>query len=460
MHYVSTRGAENGALFSDILLGNLAPDGGLFMPEFWPRISAHEIAQFRGESYQEVAYRILARFVGTCFSASELKRDIADAYAPFDREDVAPLVPIGPDLYLVELFHGPTLAFKDIAMRLLGRMFARQLARLGTTATVLAATSGDTGSAAIAALEGLPGVEVFVIHPHGRVSDVQRRQMTTSTEANIHNIAIEGTFDDAQAIVKTCFADHDFAQSLRLTAVNSINFVRIAAQAVYYFTAAAQLDRPPVFVVPSGNFGNAFAGEAAMRMGLPVERIVVATNANDIMARALNAGVYSSGSVQATLSPSMDIQVASNFERALFETSGRDHRWLVGALDEFAVKKVLAIPPQILAALRERYGAKATDDSETLRLMARYHRHSGLFLDPHTAVGVAAAEQLEASGPRIVLATAHPAKFPLAVEKATGEPSPLPPRLADLYDRPERMSVLPNSEAAIRSFIEARLASA
>jgi threonine synthase len=459
MHYLSTRGATEPHSFGSVLLGGLAQDGGLFMPEFWPRIPAGEIAGYAHAPYRDVAYRILERFVGSSFAEADLKSDIAQAYAAFDAADVAPLVEIAPDVYLLELFHGPTLAFKDIAMQLLGRLFARALAKRGGRATILAATSGDTGSAAIAAFGGLPNIDVFVLHPHGRVSEVQRRQMTTATFDNVHNVALEGSFDDAQTIVKMLFADRAFADAAHLTAVNSINFVRIAAQCVYYFTAASKLTKPPIFVVPTGNFGDVFAGEAAMRMGLGIEQLVVATNANDIMARALNDGVYASGEARPTLSPSMDIQVASNFERALFEASGRDAGWVVQAMNEFARRRRLVLPPHIQAALRARYAAFAIDDALTLATIKKVHGDTGRFLDPHTAVGVAAAGKV-ASGPDVpvvVLGTAHPAKFPEALKQATGIFAPLPGRLQALYENSERVDVLPNDGAAVRSYIEARL---
>jgi threonine synthase len=460
MRYISTRGRTPPQSFEDVLLAGLASDGGLFLPEAWPQIGADEIAGFAGAPYADAAFRILSRFAEESFSAAELKEDIDAAYASFDEPSIAPLVEIGPSLFLLELFHGPTLAFKDIAMQVLGRLFARALGKRGAKATVVAATSGDTGSAAIAALGGLPNIELFVIHPKGRVSEVQRRQMTTDDHANVHNIALEGSFDDAQAIVKDLFADTEFAQRVHLTAVNSINFVRIAAQCVYYFTAAAQLRAAPVFVVPTGNFGDVFAGEAAMRMGLGIEKLVVATNANDILARALNEGIYAAGTAQATLSPSMDIQVASNFERALFEASDRDAIWTGQAMGEFARTRSLAIPGPVLANLRNRYEAQRCDDAETLAMMALTHTRTGRLVDPHTAVGLVAAAKIapEARGPVVVLSTAHPAKFPESVARATRISPPLPPRLKGLYEGEERVSVLPHDGARVRAFIEARLA--
>jgi threonine synthase len=459
MHYLSTRGATEPHSFGNVLLGGLARDGGLFIPEVWPRLPADEIASYAKLSYQDVAFGILSRFVGASFAEDDLKANIAAAYATFDAPDIAPLVEIARGLYLLELFHGPTLAFKDIAMQLLARLFARALTKRGGRATILAATSGDTGSAAITAFGDLPNIDVFVLHPKGRVSEVQRRQMTTAPFANVHNIALEGSFDDAQAIVKGLFADRAFASRAHLTAVNSINFVRIAAQCVYYFTAAAKLGVPPVFVVPTGNFGDVFAGEAAMHMGLGIEDLVVATNSNDIMARALNEGIYAAGSARPTLSPSMDIQVASNFERALFEASGRDAIWVAQAMDTFARERRLALPPAIVTALRARYSASSVSDAETLATIKQVHAGSGRLIDPHTAVGVAAARRMKAGEdiPVVVLSTAHPAKFPEALVQATGISCPLPERLSALYENEERASVLPCQGAAVQSFIETRL---
>ena len=448
MRYVSTRGASPPRGFLDVLLAGPARDGGLFMPEAWPRF---EVSAFAGKPYAEAAYAVLKPFVGGEFSDEELKADLDAAYADFDRAEIAPLVRMGPDTFLLELFHGPTLAFKDIALQSIGRLFARALQKRGGRATVLVATSGDTGSAAIAALGGLPNIEVFVIHPRGRVSEVQRLQMTTAPHANVHNVALEGTFDDAQSIVKTLFADAAFAERTHLAAVNSINFVRIAAQSVYYSTALAALGREAAFVVPTGNFGDVFAGEAARRMGLPVGKLIVATNRNDIVARALNEGVYAPGAARPTLSPSMDIQVASNFERALFEASGRDADWVRAAMAAFAESSSLILPPPVLAELRALYEARSIGDAETLETIARVHRETGRFIDPHTAVAVAAAPS---GGPTVILSTAHPAKFPEAVRRATGEMPPLPPRLKGLYEGVERVTTLANDPALIRAFIE------
>ncbi|MBW8709163.1 MAG: threonine synthase [Alphaproteobacteria bacterium] len=463
MQFISTRGQAPRASFSDVLLAGLAPDGGLYLPESWPLFSAAEIAGFAGKSYQTVAYEILSRFAGESFTDAELKADIQAAYAGFETPAIAPLRPIAPSSnggqYLLELFHGPTFAFKDIALQILGRLFARALNRRGGKVTIVAATSGDTGSAAIAALGGLANIEVFVLHPRGRVSDVQRRQMTTSGHANVHNIALEGSFDDAQGLVKDLFAQTEFAKAIGLTAVNSINFARIAAQAVYYFTATAALGKPATFVVPTGNFGDIFAGEAAMRMGLNVARLVIATNANDIMARALNDGVYASGVSHATLSPSMDIQVASNFERALFEACGRDGEWVAGAMSDFAKTRKLVLPALVLQALRARYSAYACNDDDTIATIKAVAAETGQVIDPHTAVAMHAARRIPASAtPTVILSTAHAAKFPDAVARAIGRNPAMPQGLKKVMDLPEKLDILPNDLTLLRQFISSRLA--
>jgi threonine synthase len=468
VNFISTRGDAPAASFADVLLAGLAPDGGLYLPEHWPQFAPDDVAAFKDIAWNEAAFRVLSRFAGDSFSDNDLREAIAAAYAGFDAAGVAPLVPLADGQYLLELFHGPTLAFKDVALQILGQLFARALARKGGRATIVAATSGDTGSAAIAALGGLPNIDVFVMHPKGRVSDVQRLQMTTSAHANVHNIALEGSFDDAQAIVKALFADTDFARKVSLTAVNSINFARIAAQSIYYFTAAAQLEQPAVFIVPTGNFGDIFAGEAAQRMGLPIARLVIATNTNDILVRALESGVYAPGPAHATLSPSMDIQLASNFERALFEASGRDAGWVSAAMAAFARDHRLGLPPAILDALRARYSAFAFDDETTLATIKAVQAETGRLIDPHTAVAASAARGL-ASGlapdlaktgsAAVVLSTAHPAKFPDAVIRATGQAPPIPPALAGLDAMPERMEILPSDTGVIKRFILGRILS-
>ncbi|MBA2589611.1 MAG: threonine synthase [Alphaproteobacteria bacterium] len=463
MQFISTRGQAPRASFSDVLLAGLAPDGGLYLPESWPQFSAAEIAAFAGQPYQAVAYEVLSRFAGESFTQDELKADIEAAYAGFESPAIAPLRAIAPSSngsqYLLELFHGPTFAFKDIALQILGRLFTRALGVRGGKVTIVAATSGDTGSAAIAALGGLPNIEVFVLHPKGRVSEVQRRQMTTSLHANVHNVALEGSFDDAQGLVKDLFAQSEFARAIGLTAVNSINFARIAAQAVYYFTATAALGKPATFVVPTGNFGDVFAGEAAMRMGLNVARLVIATNANDIMARALNDGVYESGASHATLSPSMDIQVASNFERALFEASGRDGDWVAAAMSDFARTRKLVLPQPVLKELRARYSAYACNDADTVAAIKAVAAEAGQVIDPHTAVAVHAARRIPASAtPTVILSTAHAAKFPDAVARAIGRDPDMPESLKKVMDLPEKLDILPNDLTLLRQFISSRLA--
>jgi threonine synthase len=460
MQFISTRGSAPPSSFSDVLLAGLAPDGGLYLPQSWPQLTAEEIASFKSMRYQDVAFQILSRFTQGSFSDAELRAAITSAYADFDAPDIAPLSEIGEGRYLLELFHGPTLAFKDIALQVLGQLFSRALARRGGRATIVAATSGDTGSAAIAALGGLPNIDVFVLHPKGRVSEVQRRQMSTSPHANVRNVALEGSFDDAQSLVKALFAQSEFAARIGLTAVNSINFVRIAAQAVYYFTATAALGKPATFVVPTGNFGDIFAGEAAMRMGLPIARLVIATNANDIMARALNTGVYQSGAAHHTLSPSMDIQVASNFERALFEASGRDADWTAAAMDDFANTRRLELPQPVLDQLRSRYSAYACDDAATIATIKSVASETGQVIDPHTAVAVHAAKRIPASAtPTVILSTAHPAKFPEAVNRAIGRNPTMPQGLQKVMDLPERLEILPNDLTLLRQFISSRLVS-
>jgi threonine synthase len=458
MQFLSTRGMSPPTSFSDVLLAGLAPDGGLYLPQSWPQVTA----SFADMRYQDAAVHILSEFTRGSFSDAELRAAIDAAYAGFDAPAIAPLAEIGEDRYLLELFHGPTLAFKDIALQVLGQLFSRALTKRGGRATIVAATSGDTGSAAIAALGGLPNIDVFVMHPKGRVSDVQRLQMTTSPHANVHNIALNGSFDDAQSIVKALFADKQFAGDISLTAVNSINFARIAAQCVYYFTATASLGKPTAFVVPTGNFGDIFAGEAASRMGLDVARLVIATNANDIMARALNEGVYASGASHATLSPSMDIQVASNFERALFEASGRDADWTAAAMSDFARTRKLELPAPVLAELRARYSAFASNDDETRAAIKAVYKLTGRIIDPHTAVGVAAAMKMahqdqKPLSPVVILSTAHPAKFPQAVQEAIGALPPEPDRLSGLKNLPERLDILDNDPVLIKRFISSRL---
>jgi len=460
--HVSTRGEAPAISFTDALLAGLARDGGLYVPECWPALSRDAIAAFAGSRYAEVAKAVMGALVDGEIAAPDLARMIAAAYAPFRHPSVAPLVQIGDNLFVLELFHGPTLAFKDVAMRLLAQLMDHALKARGGRATIVGATSGDTGSAAVDAFTGLDQVDVFILYPHGRVSDVQRRQTTTVDAANVQAIAVDGTFDDCQALVKAMFNHAGFRDALQLSGVNSINWARIAAQTVYYFTAAVALGaphRPVSFSVPTGNFGDVLAGFVAKRMGLPVERLMVATNANDILDRALTSGRYEIRGVTPTTSPSMDIQVSSNFERLLFEANDRDAAAVRGLMAGLSQSRSFAIAPEPLARIRRDFASAAVDEETVAQEMRRTYGAAGYLLDPHTAVGVHAGRALIDDDPRtpvIALSTAHPAKFPDAVERATGVRPALPPHLAELMDRPERFARLANDQAAVERFIRER----
>jgi threonine synthase len=466
VHYVSTRGAAPSLGFADVLLAGLARDGGLYTPLTPPRWTADEIRGLRGLDYAEAAIRIMAPYIDGDFSRADLKAITHDAYAGFRHAARAPLNQIDDNLFALELFHGPTLAFKDFAMQWLGRAMNLALSQRGARATILGATSGDTGAAAIEAFAGQSQTEVFILYPHGRVSDVQRRQMTTVDRPNVHALAIEGTFDDCQGIVKALFGDLPFRDALGLTGVNSINWARILAQIVYYFTAAVSLgapDRVVSFAVPSGNFGDILAGYYAKRMGLPIERLIIATNENDILARTLASGQYEAKGVTPTQSPSMDIEVSSNFERLLFEVYGQDPAPIRELMGDFASAGRFAIDPTPLAAIRADFDAFRVDEASCSAEMGRVYRESRIVLDPHSAVGVRAARQaLEAdpATPVIALGTAHPAKFPDAVERATGVRPALPPHLALLMERKEDFVVLRNDRAAIANFIRGKVRAA
>ncbi|MFL5079781.1 MAG: threonine synthase, partial [Microvirga sp.] len=455
MLHVSTRGEAPAISFTDALLAGLARDGGLYVPERWPALSRDAIAAFAGSRYAEVAKAVMGALVDGEIAAPDLGRMIAAAYAPFRHPSVAPLVQIGDNLFVLELFHGPTLAFKDVAMRLLAQLMDHALKARGGRATIVGATSGDTGSAAVDAFTGLDQVDVFILFPHGRVSDVQRRQMTTVDAANVQAIAVDGTFDDCQALVKAMFNHAGFRDALQLSGVNSINWARIAAQTVYYFTAAVALGgphRPVSFSVPTGNFGDVLAGFVAKRMGLPIERLMVATNANDILDRALASGRYEIRGVTPTTSPSMDIQVSSNFERLLFEANDRDAAAVRGLMAGLSQSRSFAIAPEPLARIRRDFASTAVDEETVAQEMRRTYGEAGYLLDPHTAVGVHAGRALIDDDPRtpvIALSTAHPAKFPDAVWRATGVRPELPPHLAELMDRPERFARLANDQAAV-----------
>jgi threonine synthase len=458
MKYVSTRGDAPRLGFEDVTLAGLAADGGLYVPESWPHFSPSEIAALRGLSYADTAVAVMRPFIGGAIDDADLKALCEAAYGRFSHAAVTPLKQLDHQLWLLELFHGPTLAFKDVALQLLGLLFERFLAKRDTHLTVIGATSGDTGSAAIDALAGRAKVDIFMLHPLGRVSDVQRRQMTTVLAPNVHNIAIEGSFDDAQALVKAMFADRDFAGRFNLSAVNSINWARLMAQIVYYFYAAVRLgapDREVAFSVPTGNFGDVFAGYVAAKMGLPVAKLIVATNVNDILHRALSAGDYSVGTVSPTAAPSMDIQVSSNFERLLFDLHKRDGAALSASMRGFEATKRFELP-QTMRDEAAKLFASARIDADAMQLAMRWAcDRAGEVIDPHTAIGLAAAQtaNLPADVPIVTLATAHPAKFADAVERATGIRPSLPARVGGLFDRTERYATLPAEINAIEAFV-------
>lgn len=460
MEYVSTRGLAPALRFRDVLMVGLARDGGLYVPAFWPELSAETIAGFAGRPYAEVAFEVVRPFVDGDIADHNLKEMCRAAYAGFRHDAVAPLTRVGPDRYVLELFHGPTLAFKDIAMQLLARLMDDVLASRGDRITVVGATSGDTGAAAIEAFRGRDNVDVFILFPQGRISPIQQRQMTTTGAANVHPIAIKGTFDDCQALLKAMFGNQDFRERTRLAAVNSINWARILGQIAYYFTAAVAVGaprRPVSFTVPTGNFGDIFAGYAAKRMGLPIETLVIATNVNDILARTIATGRYDVRGVTATSSPSMDIQVSSNFERLLFEAYGRDGAAVRALMESLAKTGAFDIAPAALAAIRANFAAGRADEAETAATIASTYKESGFLADPHTAVGLCVARQFAEPGvPMVTLATAHPAKFPEAVRAAAGVAAELPPGLAAILNREEHYVTLANDRRAVEDHIAAR----
>ena len=462
MLHVSTRGEAPALSFADALLTGLARDGGLYVPQTWSSLTSEAIQGFAGKPYAEVAKAVLGPLVDGDIPQAALGRMLEEAYASFRHAAVCPLTQVGDNLFVLELFHGPTLAFKDVAMQLLGRLMDHVLKERGARATIVGATSGDTGSAAVEAFKGLDQVDIFILYPHGRVSDVQRRQMTTVASPNVHALAVEGTFDDCQSVVKGMFNHARFRDELQLSGVNSINWARVAAQAVYYFTAAVTLGsphRPVSFSVPTGNFGDILAGWVAKRMGLPIERLMIGTNANDILARTLASGSYEIRGVQPTASPSMDIQISSNFERLLFDAYGRDAAAIRRLMANLAQSRSFTIAEGPLARIREEFSARAVDEANVAEEMAETYRTTGYVLDPHSAVGTRAGRALLKDRPEVpvvALSTAHPAKFPDAVERATGIRPALPPHMADLMERKESFSVLPNDQAAIERFIRER----
>jgi len=459
MQYVSTRGSAPALDFEGATLAGLASDGGLYVPAEWPTFTRDEIAAMRGLPYADLAARVMQPFVGDCLAPERLQELCEQAYGRFAHAAVTPLVQLDEGNWLLELFHGPTLAFKDVALQLLGLLFEEFLARRDERLTIVGATSGDTGSAAIDAVAGRERIDIFMLHPKGRVSEVQRRQMTTVKAPNVHNVAIDGSFDDAQAMVKRMFGDEGMTGRFRIAAVNSINWARLMAQVVYYFAASFQLgapERPVSFSVPTGNFGDVFAGYVAAQMGLPIASLIVATNVNDILHRALSTGDYSAGSVTPTAAPSMDIQVSSNFERLLFDVGGRDGQALAEQMRGFEASKAMRLTNAQREGAMGLFTSVRADADDTMRAMRwAFEACDGEVIDPHTAIGLHAAQHTwRLQGvPVVTLATAHPAKFPDAVERATGLRPSLPARIGDLFERDERCVELPGDYAAVAAYV-------
>ena len=456
MRYVSTRGQAPVLPFEEAMLTGLARDGGLYLPETVPQMTADQIAALAGLSYEEAAFRVMRPFVGDAFTDDAFRAIIARAYAGFRHAARAPLVQLAPNHFLLELFHGPTLAFKDFAMQLIGQLFQVALERNGRRVTIVGATSGDTGSAAIEAFRGLPNVDVFILFPHGRVSDIQRRQMTTPDDDNVHALALDGDFDDCQARLKDMFNDFAFRDEVGLAGVNSINWARVLAQVVYYFTAAVSLGAPHRtvdFTVPTGNFGDIFAGSIARAMGLPIGQLVVATNQNDILHRCLTTGRYETDGVKPSISPSMDIQVSSNFERALFQAYGRDGSAVAQLMDELKAQGGFTVSQGALEALREIYASGRVSEDETRATIRDELAASGELLCPHSAIGVRVGHAHQSDRPMVTLATAHPAKFPDAVQAAAGVRPALPPHMEPIMTRPERVTRVPNDLAALEALV-------
>ncbi|CCQ74653.1 threonine synthase [Magnetospira sp. QH-2] len=458
MKYISTRGQAPDLPFDDVLLTGLARDGGLYVPDQWPTFSDDDWRAMRGLPYWEIAVRVMQPYVAGTIPEADFADMVRDAYAGFGHRAVAPMKQMGDNLWLMELFHGPTLAFKDMAMQILGRLFDYVLTQRGETVTIVGATSGDTGSAAIEACRDREAIECFILYPHGRVSDVQRRQMTTVPSDNVHCIALEGTFDDCQDAVKAMFNDIAFRDAKRLSAVNSINWARIMPQIAYYVAAAVNLGAPErkvSFAVPTGNFGNIFAAYAAGKMGLPIEQYIIGSNSNDILTRTLETGTMSMVPVVPTTSPSMDIQISSNFERLLFDLYGRDGASLTEAMTAFRAEGSLTFGSNQWEPMKAQFTGFRMDDIQSKQATNQIHQQTGELLDPHSIIGLKAAEACRAnpSVPVVAMATAHPAKFPAAVEEATGVHPALPPRMSDLFERPERFTVQANDLAGLQSHI-------
>lgn len=460
--YISTRGPGDPKNFTDVLLSGMAPDGGLYIPDQWPSLDRRKIDHLHGMAYADIAQQVMQPFIGETIPPDDFKTMLEETYSSpvFDHNAIAPLVQVGPNAWVMELFHGPTLSFKDYALQLLGRLFDYVLEKQGQHVTIIGATSGDTGSAAIEACKGCKNIDIFILHPKDRTSDVQRRQMTTVDAPNVHNIALEGTFDDCQTLVKELFADEEMQEKLNLSAVNSINWARIAAQTVYYVSAAISLgapSRPVSFAVPTGNFGNIYAAWVAREMGLPVHQLVIGTNRNDIITRFFETGEMKKATVEPSLSPSMDIQVSSNFERYLCALMGHDHNKLSNLMTGFKAGEPYRIESnEMMDRARRDFSAHRCDDQETLAMMKECHANTGMLIDPHTAVAMHAAMQVideDPSVPMIILACAHPAKFPEAVEQATGKIPEMPPRLEKVMKKAEHYTPLANDFKRIKSFV-------
>jgi len=462
MKYISTRGQSPALTFEQAMLSGLARDGGLYVPETWPTLSVDQIAGFAGKSYEDVAFEVMKPFIGDTFTDIEFLEIIHKAYGSFAHTAKCPLVQLDENHFLLELFHGPTLAFKDVAMQLIGQMFAHALKRRGERVTIVGATSGDTGSAAIEAFRGLDAVDVFIMFPDGRVSDVQRRQMTTPDDTNIHALAVDGDFDDCQALLKDMFNDFDFRDDVKLAGVNSINWARVMAQVVYFFTSAVSLGAPHrkiSFTIPTGNFGDIFAGYVAKRMGLPIDRLVIATNQNDILHRTLQSGDYKKMGVKSSISPSMDIEISSNFERLLFDLYDREGNAVIQLMDALKEDGSFALSQGAIQKLHDEFDSGRCSEAETSAQIKRSYEDTGEVLCPHTAVAVNVANSIvrDETVPMITLATAHPAKFPAAVEAACGVHPALPERMDDLFARDERMIKVDNNLGAIEALIRERI---
>ena len=458
MLYVSTRGAAPSRDFEHVLLSGLAQDGGLYVPKIWPKFTHDDLETFRDLSYSDLAFRIIKPFVGQTIQDTNLKAILSEVYSSFSHPEVAPLKNLAPNLYLLELFHGPTLAFKDFALQVLGRLFDYFLSKRGERVTVIGATSGDTGSAAIEACRGRDAIDIFILHPKGRVSDIQRRQMTTVTDSNVFNIGIEGTFDDCQDLVKSMFCDQKFCKEQNLSAVNSINWARIMAQIVYYFFAALKLGSPKrsvSFSVPTGNFGNICAGYVALKMGLPIRRLILGTNSNDILVRFFETGEMITQPVVSTLSPAMDIQISSNFERVLFDLSGGDGSSVKSVMEDFRHQGKMRPKIEIFEKACSLFYASRLDDQGIKNQIEKIYQNNNLIIDPHTATGIHAAEGFmrKDNTPLVALGTAHPSKFPEAVEEAIGVKPSLPAKLSSLMERHEQVTYLPSNLSRVKKYI-------